>query len=308
MTPTMRSYNASTDFSLIGSFLLEHYQTDNQDGNWLQPAWEYMHSHPLLDESSLTRIGVWEDEGQIVAVVHYEWALGEAFLQVDPAYAHLKTEMLDYAEDRLYGADDQGRRYLRVYANDFDLSLLRLLQQRGYARQADFDRPMTRFAIPNPFPGIALPDGFRLKTLEEDNDLRKVHRVLWRGFDHPGEPDEEGIKDRKKMQSVPGYRTDLNIVVQAPDGFFVAYSGAWYDPLNRLAYVEPVATDPDYRRLGLGRAAVLEGVRRCGELGATVAYVGSNLPFYKAIGFEDLYVSQCWTRFFPAHEGQMGEV
>lgn len=44
-------------------------------------------------------------------------------------------------------------------------------------------------------------------------------------------------------------------------------------------YVEPVATDPDYRRMDLGKAAVLEGIRRCGELGAEVAYVGSVKDF-----------------------------
>jgi predicted N-acetyltransferase YhbS len=50
--------------------------------------------------------------------------------------------------------------------------------------------------------------------------------------------------------------------------------------------------------MGLGRAAVLEGIRRCGALGATVAYVGSDQPFYLSIGFEVLYTSECWVRFF----------
>jgi predicted N-acetyltransferase YhbS len=65
-------------------------------------------------------------------------------------------------------------------------------------------------------------------------------------------------------------------------------------PAHHYAYVEPVATDPNYRRLGLGRAAVLEGVRRCGALGAALAYVGSDQPFYQALGFTQAYVSQCW--------------
>jgi hypothetical protein len=48
------------------------------------------------------------------------------------------------------------------------------------------------------------------------------------------------------MQSAPNYRKDLNVVVEAPDGNFVSYCGVWYEPENALAYVEPVATDPDY--------------------------------------------------------------
>jgi predicted N-acetyltransferase YhbS len=91
-------------------------------------------------------------------------------------------------------------------------------------------------------------------------------------------------------------------VVRAANGDFVAYGGLWYDALNRLAYVEPVATDPDFRRLGLGRAAVLEGIRRCGAMGATVAYVGSDLDFYRALGFRKLYTSRCWTKYLAAPE------
>jgi len=72
----------------------------------------------------------------------------------------------------------------------------------------------------------------------------------------------------------------------------------WFDPVNKFGYVEPVATDPDYRRLGLGTAAVLEGIRRCAELGATVAYVGSTLPIYLAMGFKKLFTQNCWMRYW----------
>ena len=99
--------------------------TGNQDGNWLQPAWEYMHTHPSLDEASLDRIGIWESAGDIVGVAH-----------------------------------------------------------------------------------------------------------------------------------------------------------------------------PDFRRMGLGKAAVWEGIRRCALLGATVAYVGSDQAFYKAIGFTKRFDSNSWIRHF----------
>ena len=134
--------------------------------------------------------------------------------------------------------------------------------------------------------------------MQEENDLRKVHRVLWRGFDHPGDPDEDpdGIAGRQRMQSGPHFRADLTTVVEAPGGDFVSYCGMWYDAVNRYGYVEPVATDPDYRRRGLGRAAVLDAIRRCGEAGATVAYVGTDKPFYLSFGFERLSAQHCWVK------------
>jgi len=44
------------------------------------------------------------------------------------------------------------------------------------------------------------------------------------------------------MQAGPHFREDLTIVVEAPDGDFVAFGGLWFDPVNKIAYVEPVAT------------------------------------------------------------------
>ena len=152
--------------------------------------------------------------------------------------------------------------------------------------------------IPNPFPTIRLPEGFRLKSLAEDNDFAKTDRVLWRGFNHPGEPPAGGIAGGKKMQSGPHFRKDLAIAVESSNDTFVAFGGLWFEAVNKFGYVEAVATDPDYQRMGLGTAAVLEGIRRCGELGATVAYVGSDQPFYLAMGFKKIYTLNCWIKYF----------
>jgi predicted N-acetyltransferase YhbS len=100
------------------------------------------------------------------------------------------------------------------------------------------------------------------------------------------------------MFDTPKARRELKIAVKAPDGNFVAFCGMFHEPNGKFGYVEPVATDPDYRRMGLGQAAVLEGIRRCAELGAEVAYVGSNQPFYLSLGFEVLYTTECWIKFF----------
>ncbi|OZV13934.1 hypothetical protein CIW83_00390 [Tissierella sp. P1] len=70
----------------------------------------------------------------------------------------------------------------------------------------------------------------------------------------------------------PNVDLNLKVAVVAPDGNFVSYCGMWYDPEVGYAVVEPVATDPDYRRMGLGKAAVLEGIKRVGKLGAKTAW------------------------------------
>lgn len=299
MNIKFRKYDIQNDLKRVGDFLVENYKTDNRDGNFPEPAWEYMHGHPWLDEKSLDKIGVWEDSGEIVGVVHYEHKLGEAFFEIHPRYTHLKQEMLEHAEKHLCGKTDDGRTYIKAFVNDFDKEFEMLVKSHGYDKDDSLGRHMSQLKITQTFrPDTPMPDGFKLKSLAEDNDLAKLDRCLWRGFNHGDEPPKIDYAGRKKMQSVPNYRKDLNIIIVAPDGNFVAYAGLWFEAKNRYAYVEPVCTDPDYRLRGFGKAAVLEGVRRCGELGATVAYVGSDRPFYQSMGFKKLFTSNCWIKYF----------
>jgi len=63
---------------------------------------------------------------------------------------------------------------------------------------------------------------------------------------------------------------------------------------------EPVGTAPEYQRLGLGKAVIHEGLRRLGQLGADMAFVGSGSEeasaFYTSIGFNQCDVSEMWTK------------
>ena len=300
MSIIFRHYQTPEDYWRVDEFLIKHHLPGNRDGNWIEPAWEYMHAHSWLEADSLGKIGIWEEAGEIVGVAHYEWRLGEAFFQFHPKYQHLRREMLLYAEQNLFGYSQQdGRKYLHAYINDDDAQFVSLVKERGYEKDVEEARPMAIFEIPEPFPAINLPEGYRLTSLAEECDWAKVNRVLWRGFDHEGEPPDsaEELESRRKMFESPNGRHDLKIAVRAPGENFAAFCGMFYQPDGKFAYVEPVATDPDHRRKGLGKAAVLEGIRRCAALGATVAYVGSDLPIYLAIGFRVIYTSECWVKY-----------
>jgi ribosomal protein S18 acetylase RimI-like enzyme len=298
---TERKYEGQNDYWAVSAFLKRHHREGNLDGNWLEPIWEYMHGHPMLDEPALDKIRIWEAGGEIVAVANYETSPGEAFFQFHPGYRHLREEMLDYAEQNLYGvSEEDGRRYLNAYVNDYDKEFQTLVQGRGYQKKEDWKRPLYRFDITDPFPEITLPEGYCLKSLADEPDWGKVHKVMWQGFNHGpvGEITDEDREERRKMFETVNARLDLKIVAAAPNGDFGAICGMFYDAENHYGYVEPVATDPEYRRMGLGKAAVLEGIRRCGALGATVAYVGSDQAFYQAIGFRKVFDEECWQKYF----------
>ncbi len=288
----MRTYDHEADYDAISQFLIRIYR-DEPPHNWLQPRWEYAHSHPMMDTENLGKIAIWEDDGEIVAAVLYEDKVGANHVQLDPRYPGLKREMLEYAKENLVG-DMKAGRGTYVFLNNHDAEFGELAEELGFEPKPEHAEPMSRYVIPTSFPEIQLADGFRLQSLADEFDVEKVHRVMHRGFNHDGEPPQDELEDRRRKLSVGGLRRDLTMVAVAPDGDYASFAGIWPVPESTACYIEPVATDPDYRRMGLGTAVVLEAVRRCAQEGATVAYAGSDPPFYKSMGFEICGRSTPW--------------
>jgi len=292
----LRTYDHSSDFDKVGQLLIDTYHDPDspQTGhiNWLQPRWEYMHFHPLIREVDLSRIGVWEDAGEIVGVAHPEFSGSPTYFEIRPGYESLKAEMLGYSEERIDRAEE---RHEGIYLMEGDEQFAGIVATAGY-KLADGAEP-TSVVTANLDPDVSpIPDGFRLRSLADLDAPTKVHRLLYRGFNHGGEPDEDGVADRKFMESAPNFNRNLNIVAEAPNGDLVSFGGMWFEPNSKYGYVEPVATDPDYRSRGLGKAVVVESIRRCRELGAETVFVGATLPIYLSIGFKKVYSLQKWSK------------
>ena len=87
------------------------------------------------------------------------------------------------------------------------------------------------------------------------------------------------------------YRTDLDCVVEAPDGSFAASCLAWLDEENGVGELEPVGTAPTFRRRGFASAVCRFALQRLREEGATQAIVYSDTPeakaLYLSIGFRE---------------------
>jgi predicted N-acetyltransferase YhbS len=298
MSVKVRNYSGSKDFQAISDFLIANYQPDNADGNWLEPRWEYMHFRSdIIAKIDTGKIGIWEDNSKIVGVAHPEEFAGELFLQIHPEYGFLKTEMLDYAEHTLFGVDNQGKKFIMVFVYDTDTELVDIVKKRGYrSKDPAPDDYLSQYSIPEVFPKIQVQEGFKLISVQEKNEPDKIQRLVWRGFAHPGEPPAEQTSVWETIQTAPNYRRYIHIIVEAPNGDYAAYCGMWYVPENRYGYVEPVATDPNYRRLRLGRTAVLEGIRRCGLLGAKTAYVTTGNLFYANVGFKRIRSNHRWRK------------
>jgi GNAT superfamily N-acetyltransferase len=299
MAVTFRAYRPTPrygeDYGKIRAFLLSL-----QDVSYPFGRWDWMVSHSWLEEGRLCDLGVWEDGGSVVGLATYDTrADGKCFFPLRPGYEALRGEMIAFARERLRGDGP-----LRLFIRDGDWAFQRAARDAGFipTQEKDCDAVMPLDAEKIRY---SLPQGFRVTDMKESYDLFRYGQVLWKGFNHekngegPFSSTPEDLALRRGEFERPNVDLELKIAVVAPNGDFVSYCGMWHDPASPYALVEPVATDPEYRKLGLGRAAVLEGVRRCAQRGARWATVGSSQQFYYNIGFSPWLTSTFWAEKQP---------
>lgn len=258
--------------------------------------WDWMTTHGYLDRSAVGRIGIWEDDGEIVGVATFDCQPGFGFCLTLPEYTYLKKDILLYAETNLSTNGEFG-----VVIADTDVNFQDIAAELGF-RATEHKENDAVFYLNKTSTEYSLPEGFRITSMAETFDLYQYGRVLWKGFNHElngeGEfqPSEEKELMGKAEMHRPNVDLNLKVAVVAPDGNFASYCGMWYDPEAGYAVIEPVATDPAYRKMGLGKAAVLEGIRRVGELGAKIALVGSSQQFYYSIGLRPYSTATIWRK------------
>jgi GNAT superfamily N-acetyltransferase len=293
MTIRFRNYTKEAgiteDYRKVREFLLQLGST-----NFTYARWDWMITHDYLDRDAVGRIGIWENEDDIVGIATFDLRLGTAFCLTNPEYDQLKNEMLLYSNEHLADGDKFG-----VVIPDSDTNFQDIAAELGFVATEDKESDAT-FYIGKTSTEFSLPEGFRITTIQDTYDLYQYYRVLWKGFNHEldGEGEFKFTKENELAGNLQMKRDNvdlsLKIAVVAPDGNFTSYCGMWYDKRSDFAVIEPVATDPDYRRMGLGKAAVLEGIKRVGDLGAKKVLVGSSQQFYYSIGMRPFSTASEW--------------
>lgn len=294
MRITQRRYKLLSDFQKVHDFLTETYDRETLNSMLLPQFFEYDHTHPAFNHKLTHRIGLWEQDKKLVGVAFYVMTIGEAMFSVRPGFDFLLQEMLSYAESELSAVKD-GRRSLGVWTTDKEPEKRQMLLQNGY--QTVFTEPLKIFNYNQPFFETKLPEGYSVISLEDENDIGKIHACLWKGFNHGDTPDDDpdGLDGRLLMQSGPRFRKDLTTVIKAPNGDYACFAGMWLDETNHYAYLEPLATVPEYRRMRLATVCLTEAMRKTKELGATYCFGGSR-EFYSAIGFETICQYELWKK------------
>ena len=274
----------------------------NAEAMFGELAWNWGKGRAEADTGRPRRL--WLSDGELVA---WAWAtlphrmrrndgsvkdVTEACLtyQVHPDHAELIDEVIDWYDGTAAGIERtvmpsaaDGFALTRWAAHGYETDSAALGDTGSWTQLNE--RDLTEVEHP------VLPAGFRFRTADETGPEAAVraHLDAW-------SPSAYTAESYESVQRTPGYRGDLHILVEAPDGTMASSTIMWLDETNRSAEFEPVGTHPEYRRRGLARAMLLHGMHRARAAGATHATVAClGAPghprargLYYGLGFREL--------------------
>ncbi len=290
MKSTYRPYQTEDDFWRMREFLRQVFLLNGRrQRSWHVARLDYARWHSCLNCAKVRLQDVtflWEESGQLIAMLMPDGGLGEAQLSVHPILRTLELEeqMLNVAEERLVTVNADGLHKLVVWAPEQDELRQGLLSSRGYIKDNQDNRPEYQWCchLEAPIVPIAAPPGYTIRSLGDGLELLERCYASGLGF-HEGDI-RVAVDNRndpawyRNIQTAALYRRDLDLVAIAPDGAIAAFCTIWFDDVTRSAYFEPVATVPSHQRQGLGKALMTEGLCRLQRMGATTAFVNGYSP------------------------------
>jgi mycothiol synthase len=235
-------------------------------------------------------VRLWEnDQGSLLG---FTWSnFHEIMLQVSPRLdsveaQELLEQMLTWGKER-QEALSTNENAPSFYAIDDDRQLKNLLLKHGYQREGSHILHMRR-DLDQPIPRTALPEGWFVSHVKAENEFEQrvaLHREVWH-------PSKVTLESYRRLRTIAGYTPELDLVAISPEGTFASYCICWLDPVSKIGEFEPVGTRSAFRGKGLGKAVMLEGLRRLKASGMQTAIVyslGSNQAsrkLYESVGFE----------------------
>jgi mycothiol synthase len=244
-------------------------------------------------------VGLWIDSGrQLLA-----WAvLQTPFWTIDyvchpDASAKIHREVLSWADLRARQVLDSSSGhpcwFVMVYSNQTDR--IRDLEDAGFLSQGNvgeksWSKVLLRRSSDMPVAEYDLPAGFVIRPLAGESEVEayvQLHRAVF-------ESKNMTVGWRARTLRRPEYVADLDLVAVAPNGHLAAFCVCWLDNDSQgrqSGQVEPMGVQEGFRRLGLGRAVLSQGLRQLQLLGAdsvcieTDKYRDAAMELYEAAGF-----------------------
>ncbi|MDD5263772.1 MAG: GNAT family N-acetyltransferase [Candidatus Bipolaricaulis sp.] len=297
---TCRLYMTEADLRQMYGLLMEARSRTND--------WRYWHVGDLaftffmidchLDPRRHVRL--WHDGSKLVGYAtlnddpFFDW-------QVLPEYEGqgVESEALAWAEGlvaelRVKDAE-RWKGPMVVGTRQDNAERMEFLEQQGLQRREYVEVDMRRslgVALPQEsLPPQALRSGFHVRALAGDASEISGRAAAQREVWHPWTVGDVTDEQYARFMRMPGYERDLDVVAVAPDGTIAAYVNGWLDPVNKIGDFGPVGAREAYRRQGLARAVLLEGLRRMKARGMDRVCVSTGegnvaaRGLYESVGF-----------------------
>jgi ribosomal protein S18 acetylase RimI-like enzyme len=256
----------------------------------------YRFSSPAFDDPD--NVGVWVDaSGRLVA-----WGvLQPPFWSIDYAChpdfcTALHPQLLDWADRRASRMlnTPAGHPAWFVSAGSGQTDRLRDLEQAGFTSQANVGEDsgskvlMRRPAAPVADDGIA--PGLTIRPLRGEAEVEAYVELHQSAFQSRNMTAAWRARTLRQADYLP----DLDLVAAAEDGRLAGFCVCWLsqsDTQEAQGQIEPMGVHKDFRRRGLGRALLAEGLRRLQRRSARQVYVETDnyrdaaFALYQSMGF-----------------------
>ena len=297
MEISTKQFQILTDIGLVWKLMTDVYNHEETNGP-AAPCFEYAVISSWLDKDYLRLNRFWLDGGLPVAFVFYEQPVTSTFFVLRPGYELLAGEMIEYAENA-YPKFDEPRELNLLSGQQ---ALIEEAGRRGY--EVVYEEPDRIFDFRKGKLDYPLPEGYHFVDARKSDPL-KTARCLWEGFNGKAGPftgweipqTAGGTSPHELYQNVlcatispsPHATYDYTVIIADGNEDYVCFSGMWWVPENRLAYMEPLCTVPSHQHRGLAAAALSRHDRVMRGLGAEVMTGGGN-EFYRKIGYQGVHL------------------
>ncbi len=286
-----RGYDPEKDLPSVLRFLKETFEDTQTRRNWFPTRFE--NSHDQYPED----ICIWEDDGRILAVANPEERF-VYYIQQHPDFGYLDEEIIKWIVDHCTAKKTENDNVIKIISIEENPERTKTLEVNGFTKTGTAGYLRIRpDGIPVDPP--VLPDGFRFRIVENREDYDNLASSVRKIFGH-GEWFTGDII--AQIGSCSFFRPDLDLMVEAPNGDIAAFCTFRIDPESNIAELEPLATDPDYRKLGLAKAILQEGLMRLQKHKPALTHIGGAADnpganrLYESMGFTEKHYFEKWEK------------
>lgn len=295
MTITAHPYRSERDLYTIQAATVEWVATAGFRGYMNVSDIALRLFNGMRDYAPAEIVRIWENgEGQVIGwgMAYPAWSSYEALVHPDYRQQVLAMDILDWAErETIHQRQKAGleKTALQVNIFDGDVARIALLEVRGYVR-GEKAETISVCSLDDSLPAPHLPAGFSIRSLQGEHEVDKLVALVNDSFGW-----DRTVDGYRKVMRSPGYRAENERVVVAPDGRFAASCLLLPDIRNRSGMFENVSTHSAFRRRGLAKALLLDGMRLMKMQRFTAAMVphGAELngaaALYASAGFRPTY-------------------